>query len=156
MLAVPLRGRRLCCTPIVLATSHPNSLAEAFTLAVDLLDNITLMTPTPVGDEPAGAGVSYEVNEKFGFVTADVGLLGTGLVVEVRVKASARLGAALKAGRLATTCSAATLDVIEVVPSVDGASCTVRSGRTLGMTVEATLAAVTEAALALIEATKHE
>ncbi len=75
---------------------------------------------------------------------------------EVVVKAAGRLGSALKAGRLATTCSAAALDAVDVEPTEDGAGCVVRSHKTVGVTVAETLAAVTEAALALIEATKHE
>ena len=102
------------------------------------------------------APIAFEHNDKFGFVAADPQLLGTGMEVEVDVQASGRLGAALKAGRLATTCSAAALEAVDVLPSADGASCTVKSLHTVGCTAEETLALVTEVCLALIEATKHE
>ena len=70
--------------------------------------------------------------------------------------ASGRLGAALKAGRLATTCSSAALACVDVVPSADGATCFVRSAKTVGVTCAQVLACVTEAAAALVEAAKTE
>jgi len=147
---------------LVVCTSHPTSLVEAFNTAADLLDNIKESEPLAAAAAPASggaaqAGVSgFEYNSKFGFVTADLSVLGTGMEASVTVKAPGHLGTALKAGRLATTCSQATLDAVDVVPSVDGLTCTVQSVRTVGVGVSETLAAVTEAALALIEASKLE
>jgi creatine kinase len=136
---------------LVVCTVHPDSLVEAFNTAADLLDNIK--ESEPMG---GGGGLGFEYNSKFGYVTADLSQLGTAMECEVTVKAAGRLGTALKAGRLATTCSQATLEAVDVVPSEDGLSCTVKSLRTVGVSVSETLAAVTEAACALIEATKHE
>ena len=92
----------------------------------------------------------------YSYVTADPSILGTGMVVEIVVRAAGRLGAALKAGRLATTCSAAALEAVNVEPTEDGEGCIVRSVKTVGVTVAETLGVVTEAALALVEATRHE
>lgn len=57
-------------------------------------------------------------NERF--VTADPAVLGTGMQAEVVVRAAGRLGTALKAGRLATTCSAAALEAVDVEPTEVG------------------------------------
>ena len=92
----------------------------------------------------------------YSYVTADPSILGTGMVVEIVVRVAGRLGAALKAGRLATTCSAAALEAVNVEPTEDGEGCIVRSVKTVGVTVAETLGVVTEAALALVEATRHE
>jgi hypothetical protein len=68
-------------------------------------------------------------------------------------RAAGGLGSALKAGRLATSCSSAALDSVDIIPSLDGTMCTIKSVRTVGVSVLETLEAVTEATLALLEAT---
>ena len=74
----------------------------------------------------------------YSYVTADPSILGTGMVVEIVVRAAGRLSAALKAGRLATTCSAAALEAVNVEPTEDGEGCIVRQ-KTVGVTVAETL-----------------
>lgn len=70
--------------------------------------------------------------------------------------ASGHLGAALKAGRLATTCSAEALASVDVLPSPDGETCFVRSAKTVGVTCAQMLAFVSEVSAALVEAAKAE
>jgi myosin heavy subunit len=135
---------------MVLYTTHQQSLIEAFNAGADLLDNIANSKPASAD----AVAISYEYNSKFGFVTADPALLGTAMELEVTVNAPGGLGSALKAGRLATTCSTATLDSVDIIPSLDGTMCTIKSVRTVGVTVLETLEAVTEATLALLEAVK--
>jgi len=135
---------------LVLSTSHDQSLIEAFNSGADLLDNIANSKPA----SPDAVAISYEYNSKFGYVTADPALLGTAMEVEVVVKAPGGLGSALKAGRLATACSSSSLDSVDIIPSLDGTMCTIKSVRTVGVTVLETLEAVTETTLALLEAVK--
>ena len=48
---------------IVLATTHPTSLIDAFNQAADILDNMEKCEPAP---ESGAAQIKYEYNDKFG------------------------------------------------------------------------------------------
>ena len=135
----------------MLAATHGESLVEAFNTAADILDNICHATP----HGPEVPPVAFEYNDKFGFVTADPSLLGTGMELEVRLKCPASVAAAGAAGRLAGL-DVAQAALVDVVPSADGSGCAVRSAKTVGVTVQEVLGAVTAAAAALVEAAKAE